>query len=292
MCRVTRNGGKPRLTKQEWIKYGALFVLAVIAFGVAALALTNPRGAGEAARPLPVNQAAAPSAAAPSAPAPTPTATATAAATASGTAAAAAAGLRIELPAKPVLLILGDSYTAGMGADREDQGWAYLVAGALGYPTNIDGVPGTGFAWGGGPQDDRGREYEVRLREISRDTRFVPNLLILQGGQNDAQLTNLDELKTATAQTIEAARRFWPGVQVVVLGPSAPQPLAEELRGANTAVRAGAAAARAPFIDAYEAGWFTGDNSPAFDADGAHPNTAGHAYLAGKFLESWAALAG
>jgi lysophospholipase L1-like esterase len=177
-----------------------------------------------------------------------------------------------------------------MGADREDQGWAYVVARSLGYPTNIDGVPGTGFAWGGGPQDDLGLEYEVRLREISRNPRFVPNVLILQGGQNDSQLTNLDELKTATAQTIESARRFWPGVQVVVLGPSAPQPLAEQLRGANTAVRAGAAAANAPFIDAYEAGWFTAANSPGFDADGAHPNTAGYAYLAEKFLEAWAAL--
>lgn len=177
-----------------------------------------------------------------------------------------------------------------MGAARKDQGWAYVVARSLGYPTNIDGEGGTGFAWGGGAQDDGGREFEVRLREISRDLRFVPNLLILQGGQNDAQLNNPDELKTATAQTIEAARRFWPGVQVVVLGPSAPQPLAEELRGANTAVRAGAAAAKAPFIDAYEAGWFTGANSPGFNADGAHPNTAGHAYLAEKFLAAWATL--
>ena len=284
MCRVTRNGGRPRLTRQEWLKYGALFVLAVVAFGVAALALTNPRGAGERASPLPARSAAAQTAAASAAPTPTPSATA------SGTATAAAAQLRIELPAKPVFLILGDSYTAGTGADREDQGWAYVVARSLGYPTNIDGVGGTGFAWGGGPQDDRGLEYEVRLREISRDPRFVPNVLILQGGQNDSELNNPDELKTATAQTIDAARRFWPGVQVLVLGPSAPQPLAEELRGANTAVRAGAAAANAPFIDAYEAGWFTGANSPGFDADGAHPNTAGHAYLAERFLAAWAAL--
>jgi acyl-CoA thioesterase-1 len=69
-----------------------------------------------------------------------------------------------------------------------------------------------------------------------------------------------------------------------------PQPLAEELQGANRAFRAGAAAAGAPFIDAYEAGWFTGANSPGFDFDGAHPNTAGHAHLAEKFMESWATL--
>lgn len=272
------------MTKQEWLKYGALFVLAVVAFGVAALALTNPRGLSEPA-PVQARPVAAPTAPASAAPTATPAVTAT-----TPTTSAAAARLGIELPAKPVLLILGDSYTAGVGAARQDQGWAYVVARSLGYPTNIDGEGGTGFASGGGAQNDGGREFEVRLRETSKNPRFVPNLLILQGGQNDARLNNPDELTTATAQTIEAARRFWPGVQVVVLGPSAPQPLAEELRGANTAIRAGAAAAKAPFIDAYEAGWFTGANSPGFNADGAHPNTAGHAYLAKKFLEAWAAL--
>ncbi|MCU1567198.1 MAG: hydrolase family protein, partial [Pseudarthrobacter sp.] len=80
------------------------------------------------------------------------------------------------------------------------------------------------------------------------------------------------------------------GVQVVVFGPAAPQPLAEELRGVNSAVRAGAAAANAPYVDAVEAGWFTTANSREFDADGIHPNSAGHAFIAEKFLESWAGL--
>ena len=177
-----------------------------------------------------------------------------------------------------------------MGADPADQGWAYQVANSLGYPANIDGVPGTGFAWGGGAQDEQAQEYEVRLQATAQDPSFVPNVLILQGGQNDAQISSPEEIRTATAQTIEAARRFWPGVQVVVLGPSAPLPFAEELSAANSAVRAGAAAAKAPFIDAAEAGWFTGENSPGFDFDGAHPNNAGHAHIAEKFLEAWAAL--
>ncbi|WP_458781269.1 SGNH/GDSL hydrolase family protein [Arthrobacter sp. D3-16] len=271
---MTRDGRRPSISKREWIQYAALFVLAVAAFGVAAIALMGPRGPGEAV-PAPASPQAA-----------TPTATVSPTPTASAT----AQQPRLELPAEPVLLIVGDSYTAGVGAEREDQGWAYLVAGELGYPTNIDGVSGTGFAWGGGAQDELGSEYEVRLRDIAADPAFVPNVLILQGGQNDALVPNPEEVETATAQTIEAARRFWPGVQVVVLGPSAPQPLAEELRGVNGAVRAGAAAANAPFIDAAEAGWFTSANSPDFNSDGAHPNTAGHAYLAERFLEAWAGL--
>jgi hypothetical protein len=33
-----------------------------------------------------------------------------------------------------------------------------------------------------------------------------------------------------------------------------------------------------------------GANSPEFHFDGAHVNTAGHAHIAEKFLESWATL--
>lgn len=277
---MTRNGGRPRIVAREWIKYAALIVLAVAAFAVAALALMGPPAVDDA-RPAPAGPLAA---------TPTASASPTAAATATATATATAPPVRIELPAEPVLLILGDSYTFGDGAARPDQGWAYLVARELGYPATIDGVGGTGFAWGGGAQDELGGEYETRLRKIAANPAFVPNVLILQGGQNDSQLGNPDEVRVATTQTIEAARRFWPGVQVVVMGPSAPQPLAEELRGVNSAVRAGAAAANAPYIDAIEAGWFTSANSPGFDFDGAHPNSAGHAYIASKFLESWAAL--
>lgn len=283
MSRVTRNGGRLNVTKQEWIKYIGLFLLAVVAFGVAAIALTNPRGANETVNPVTVT----PPSATPTA---TPTATATPSPTPTPTATATAEPLGIELPAEPVVLILGDSYTAGMGADPADQGWAYQVANSLGYPTNIDGVAGTGFAWGGGAQDEQAQEYEVRLQATAQDPAFVPNVLILQGGQNDAQITSPDEIKTATSQTIEAARRFWPGIQVVVMGPSAPLPLAEELTAANSAVRAGAAAAKAPYIDAVEAGWFTAANSPEFNFDGAHPNTAGHAHIAEKFLATWAIL--
>ncbi|WP_411374060.1 SGNH/GDSL hydrolase family protein [Arthrobacter sp. MPF02] len=273
------------MTKRDWIKYAALFVLAVAAFGVAALALMNPRGSGESA-PVASIPAVTPAATA------TPTATSSVTATATATASAPVQQPAIELPAEPVLLILGDSYTAGDGAGRPDQGWANLVARQLRYPATIEGAGGTGFAWGGGAQDELDGEYETRLRQIAADPAFVPNLLILQGGQNDAQIQDADEVRTATTQTIEAARRFWPGIQVVVLGPCAPQPLAEDLRTVNSAVRAGAEAANAPFIDAIEGGWFTAGNSPEFDADGAHPNAAGHAHIAEKFLESWAVLVG
>jgi acyl-CoA thioesterase I len=276
---VKRNGGGLSVTKRRRIQYGALLMLTVGAFGLSGLALMNQRGTSSA-----VDNVAAFS------PSALPTAIASLTPTPAVTATPTPQQLKLRLPGDPVLLILGDSYTAGVGADQADQGWAYQVASSLGYPTNIDGVPGTGFAWGGGAQDNMAREYKVRLQEIAEDPRFIPNILILQGGQKDSLISSPDEIQTATTQTIEAARKFWPDVQVVVLGLLAPQPVDEEFRAANGAARAGAADAKAPFIDAHEAGWFTDANSPGYNFDGAHVNTAGHAHIAEKFLESWGAI--
>ncbi|HET7784259.1 MAG TPA: SGNH/GDSL hydrolase family protein, partial [Arthrobacter sp.] len=128
---------------RDWLKYGGHFVLAVLAVGVAAIALMGPPNPDQAGPAAATRSAATPSAA-------VPTVTTSVAPSPTGTAAPATGGTPgIELPAEPVLLILGDSSTAGVGADQPDQGWAYLVAAELGYPATVDGAGGTGFAWGG-----------------------------------------------------------------------------------------------------------------------------------------------
>jgi acyl-CoA thioesterase-1 len=256
--------------KKQWIKYGGLGALALAAFGVSAVALMpqTPPVTGAVKSVI-----------------------ATAPASATATPAVTAAPLKIKLPDAPRLLIVGDSYTAGVGADRPSAGWAHLVADKLGYPSKVDGVGGTGFAWGGGAADDMGREYAVRLQEAADDKSFVPNVLILQGGQNDSLAKDMKNVETEAAQTVELARKLWPGIQIVVFGPSAPVPLAADLRGVNSAIRAGAANAKVPFIDANENGWFTNTNSAGFNFDGSHVNTEGHKYIADKFLATWVTIA-
>jgi lysophospholipase L1-like esterase len=160
----------------------------------------------------------------------------------------------------------------------------------LGYPFKTDGVGGTGFAWGGGAANDAGRQFSVRLKEAAADRSFTPNVLILQGGQNDSLLNDSDAVQAAVKQTIGTARQLWPGIQVVVLGPSAPLPMAADLRGVNGAVRAGAADSGVPFIDANENGWFNNENSTGFNFDGSHVNTGGHRLIADKFLAAWATI--
>ena len=259
-----RMPSKRRINKKRFGHIG-LAALAAATVGVSAFALTSQPAPGQSVV-----------IAGPSISAATPTAT--------------VAPAKVTLPTDPRLLFVGDSYTAGVGADQPNQSWAYLAAQDLKYPFRVDGVGGTGFAWGGGAKDDMGREYSVRLKEAAKRTDFAPNVVILQGGQNDSLAKNNTAVQAAVKQTIEEARQLWPNAQVIVQGPSAPLPLAADLRGVNTAVRAGAADAKAPFIDANTEGWFNNSNSKAMNFDGAHVNQAGHRLIADKFLAAWAKI--
>lgn len=197
---------------------------------------------------------------------------------------------KISVPANASVLIVGDSYTEGVGADNKQQGWAHVAGAALNLSPRIDGVGGTGFAWGGGADNSEGRQYSVRLRAIAAEQTITPDVLILQGGQNDSLLRDDQEVSKAVTSTVDEARNLWPNLQVLVMGPSAPEPLATNLIGTNAAVREGAANAGVPFIDAAGEHWFTAQNSESFHTDGNHVNTAGHKLIADNFSAHWQEL--
>ncbi|MBT2594691.1 SGNH/GDSL hydrolase family protein [Arthrobacter sp. ISL-72] len=248
-----------------------LSVLAVATAAVVAVAvMPSPGERGAAAYVTPSSQSASKAA--------TPTTTPT------------PAPLKIKLPANPSVLIVGDSYTEGVGADSTDQGWAHVAGTELNLNPVIDGVRGTGFAWGGGADNSEGRQYSVRLREIADAQTITPDVLVLQGGQNDTLLKNNPEVTKAVTSTVSEAKKLWPNVQIVIMGPSAPEPLAATISGASDTVRDGANTAQVPYIDAAGEHWFTGQNSQSFYADGSHVNNEGHHLIADKFAAHWREL--
>ncbi|MBY6437558.1 SGNH/GDSL hydrolase family protein [Rhodococcus kroppenstedtii] len=194
----------------------------------------------------------------------------------------------VVLPDDPRMLILGDSYTLGTAASP-DYGYANIVARRLGWPAEVDGIGGTGFTWGGGSEGADGNTYRARIER--RAGGFAPNVLLLQGGQNDYRATP-DEVRAAVTETIDTARRVWPGVQILVMGPSQPMPGGALLRRVSDPIGQAAVTADAGFISPLDENWFTDQNSPGFygDANGAHPNTAGHEYIADRVLERFRRL--
>jgi acyl-CoA thioesterase-1 len=201
---------------------------------------------------------------------------------------------RITVPAEPDLLIMGDSYTEGYNAaNARENGWAYLVARALNYPRwTVDGVGGTGWSWGGGDTGQDANKFGERITRLAANG-YTPNLVVFQGGQNDYRYEEPQELTDVVAATIQQARDTWPGVQIVVMTGSAPQPLGDTLKGSSDAIKAAALATDTPVIDPLAYGWFTTANSPQYaNFDGSHLNTEGHRFLAERFLEQFAERGG
>ncbi|WP_128644579.1 hypothetical protein [Rhodococcus sp. BS-15] len=95
-------------------------------------------------------------------------------------------GPQFTLPEDPRLLILGDSYTYGANARPREQGYAFIVARELGWPSEVDGIGGTGFTWAGGPDGANRNDYISRINRRAADPNaFAPNVLLIQGGQSD-----------------------------------------------------------------------------------------------------------
>ncbi|ROP72241.1 SGNH/GDSL hydrolase family protein [Curtobacterium sp. PhB115] len=185
------------------------------------------------------------------------------------------------------VLIVGDSYTSGRGSTSGVHGWAQDIAADRDWNAKIDGYPGTGYV-------DTGRtgssHYTFGPR-IERHAAFDPQLVIVQGSQND-WLVDSEKLQATVERTLRTAEQTWPDAVVVAVGPSAPQPWASSTVGVAASVSAGAAAAGVPYIDALGGQWFTSMNSPGYAAsDGAHLNDAGYQYLADRIEESLDALA-
>lgn len=195
----------------------------------------------------------------------------------------------MTIPEGPRMLIIGDSYSEGIGADDpESDNWARLAAdhyAELGWDTEIDGAGGTGWINGaGGPNT-----YGERL-ERAADEDFVPDILVLQGGLNDYE-TAPPQVGDAVAESIEQAREQWPGVRVVVFASTVPYPLSEEAEPLTSAISAAAAGVGAPVIDPFAENWMTADTADEYTAgDGTHLTTAGYAYVADRFIADFSPM--
>ncbi|CCQ13630.1 Lipolytic protein G-D-S-L family [Rhodococcus sp. AW25M09] len=195
----------------------------------------------------------------------------------------AAAGT-FEMPADPRLLILGDSYTEGYAADPLSNGYAYTVTKQLGWPSQVDGIGDSGFTWGGGPDGNGGNDYLSRINRRAEAGGFAPNILLLQGGQSDYRAEST-EVYDKVRQTIDAARAAWPDVQVIILGPSQPQPGGNLLDRVATPMGQAALSTGAAFINPIAQRWLTEQNSEGYSAaDGTQLNTEGHVYMASRLI--------
>ena len=183
----------------------------------------------------------------------------------------------------PLMAVVGASFTAGVGAERPEDGWAHLVAQQLGWRAEVDGVSGSGFlapgADGLGPMD----------RQLDRldlpGTR--PSLVIIQSGHNDvgqadAQLVSSVEAAVHQVHDIDPAARV--ALMTVFTTGQTPDP-ASAATDAVIVRSARAADPRVIILDPLAEAW----HFPTI-GDGLHPNEEGHRWIAQRAaMELWSA---
>lgn len=183
------------------------------------------------------------------------------------------------------VLVIGDSYALGVGASGQDKSWAALLSHEEQWNTTVDAVGGTGFVWGGGASGADREDYASRIAQLSRTRGFTPDLVLLEGGQNDLK-ANDEQLTRAVTISVRMVRAVWPSAQVVVMGPAAPEPLSSQLARLNRSIERAALRAGAYSINPRKSDWFNPDNSGRMNYEGSHVNDAGHALIAEKTEEA------
>ena len=187
------------------------------------------------------------------------------------------ASATLPSPNRPLVAVLGDSYTQGSGtSDATKMGagvtWARHCLDALGYDYLPEGVGSTGYLTAAGPTAAATRMSD-RLGVIPHTPAFV----LLALGFNDAG-GDMGVLATNYAATVAAANTAFPGVPVVTQGPWTPVGATANLILVKNALIAAAATASSQFIDIQDI-INTSNMAIYTDVDNTHPNVAGHAFL-------------
>jgi acyl-CoA thioesterase-1 len=193
------------------------------------------------------------------------------------------------IPKNPRLLVIGDSYAQGFAAAPLTKGFAYLVGSDLGWKTEVKGVGGTGFTYGGpnGAHED----YTTRIKSYIAAGGTAPDVIVLEGSQNDYR--SVGTVTKAVVTDVGLLKKAYPKSTIVLFGPAAPQPLQAQLSTIDAADAAAATQLGIPYISPFRQNWFTTANTKQYGySDGAHLNTAGHRYLADRFLADFKPLFG
>jgi len=174
----------------------------------------------------------------------------------------------------PAVVIVGASFTAGVGAEDPAGSWAVLLARQLRWNAFVYGVPGAGYVHPG-----LGRKGPVTA-EIARAHlgALLPSLIIVQAGHDDQSVPpGLERLRVQ--QTVAMIKAQAPQAQIALVtvfaGPRRPPAIYR----IDQAIVAGAEAADPEVIimDPLASGW----RFPR-SRDGLHPSPEGDAWIAGK----------
>jgi acyl-CoA thioesterase I len=175
---------------------------------------------------------------------------------------------------RPVMVVVGASFTAGVGPGSPDLSWAAMLARTLHWNAVVYGVAGAGYIRPG-----VGRKGPVEAEIAAVDLRSLdPALVIVQAGHDDIGVPARLE-RRRVAQTVSLIHAEAPSARIALLtvfpGRSS---MAAAYRTDRAIVAAGTGADRSVIVMDPLAGHWPYQRS----ADGLHPTMAGSEWLAAK----------
>jgi lysophospholipase L1-like esterase len=174
----------------------------------------------------------------------------------------------------PALVVVGASFTAGVGPGDPYRSWAVLLARKLRWNAVVYGIPGAGYVRAGS-----GRNGPVMAEVARLGLRALrPALVIVQAGHDDIGVPAQLE-KQRVAQTVRWIHAEVPGAQIALLTVFAGHAARSAAARTDRAIVAAGTAADPHVIvmDPLAGRW----TFPRV-RDGLHPTAAGSQWLAAK----------
>lgn len=181
--------------------------------------------------------------------------------------------------APPIAAFVGDSYTAGVGASRNDERWSSVLSDAMGWREVNLAQGGTGYVTTAGI---KGCGREVCGDYTTQADKLVgqnPDVIVVAGGQNDVPAFSRDP--RGVTKKINALysglRSSHPQARIIAVGPSTPADRTASINGIDAAVRDSAKAVDAEYVSLLEPDVIKRE---FVLSDGAQVNDQGHAAIA------------
>ncbi|SSC24193.1 SGNH hydrolase-type esterase, partial [Klenkia terrae] len=190
-------------------------------------------------------------------------------------------------PTRPTAaLFIGDSYTAGAGASSPAQAWSCRAAALLDWTCNLDAQGGTGFVADGRSNTPSFSPLPDRLQSSAQ--RYLADVVVIDAGRNDRATPAEDVVAVAAAYLAEVRAR-WPEATLVVVLPAyltqGPDPADSWQQTVDAGFRDLAVDLGGLVIDPVGERWVEDAAAQRLlDPDGIHPDDAGHALLAERFV--------
>lgn len=179
------------------------------------------------------------------------------------------------------VLFLGDAWLLKPPGPSHSDSLPERVAEEMGWTVTVDGEEGTGYINNG-----RGLDTRFSDRVKTTDLADAPDILVFQGGGNDAFLDRTTFGANATSTWKVAQKRF-PNAAIVIIGPGPTEfPTSDQLIDTDKKLAAAAEKAGLIYISPLDEGWITKHTAAEFldHDDSAFLSPSGQAAIADLFV--------